>query len=142
MLYFEEKLNTEPEVPMATAALLILLALLQYLFFTARVAAARGKYGVEAPKTAGDETWERLFRVQMNTLEQLVVFVPALLIFAYYASPRWAWIPGVLFIVGRQLYAWEYVRNPKTRLPGIALTLFANIVLVVGGLIGLVARLL
>ena len=127
---------------MATAALLILLALTQYVLFSVRVGAARGKYGIDAPKTAGDENWERLYRVQMNTLEQLVVFVPALLIFASYASPRWAWIPGLLFIVGRQLYAWEYVKDPSSRVPGMALTLLANGVLLVGGLVGVIVRLL
>jgi uncharacterized membrane protein YecN with MAPEG domain len=127
---------------MLTAALLIVLALFQYLYFSVRVGSARGKYGIAAPSTAGDETWERLYRVQMNTLEQLVVFIPALLIFSYYSSPRWAWIPGVVFLVGRQLYAWEYVKSPPSRVPGMALTLLANGVLLVGGLIGIVARLL
>ena len=67
---------------MEHAALIILLALAQYVFFAVRVGAARGKYGVEAPKISGNEAWERLYRVQMNTLEQLIVFIPALWIFS------------------------------------------------------------
>lgn len=127
---------------MEIAVLLILVALAQYVFFSARVGSARGKHGVEAPKTDGHETWERLFRVQMNTLEQLIVFIPSLVIFTLYTSPRWAWIPGVVFIVGRQLYAMQYVKNPSSRAPGMALTLLANVVLLVGGLIGVVIKII
>ena len=127
---------------MEYTALIVLLALAQYVWFSVRVGSSRGKYGIDAPRTSGDETWERLFRVQMNTLEQLIVFVPGMFLFAAYASSGWAWLPGVVFIVGRQLYAMEYVKNPKTRVPGMALTMLANVVLLVGSLIGVVARLL
>ena len=127
---------------MEYTALIVLLALAQYVWFSVRVGSSRGKYGIDAPRTSGDETWERLFRVQMNTLEQLIVFVPGMFLFAVYASSGWAWLPGVVFIVGRQLYAMEYVKNPKTRVPGMALTMLANVVLLVGSLIGVVARML
>jgi uncharacterized membrane protein YecN with MAPEG domain len=106
------------------------------------VGSSRTRYHIEAPKTEGNETWERLYRVQMNTLEQLIVFLPGMMLFASYASARWAWVPGVLFIIGRQLYAMEYVKEPKTRVPGMALTLFANAVLLGGGLTGVVMALL
>lgn len=126
---------------MEGTALLILIALAQYVYFSVRVGAARGKYGVEAPRTEGDENWERLYRVQMNTLEQLIVFVPAMLLFSSYVSSRWVWIPGLLFIVGRALYSLEYVKKPSTRVPGMALTLLANAVLLVGSLVAVVIRL-
>ena len=127
---------------MDLTALIILLALGQYVYFTLRVGAGRARYGVDAPSTSGDERWERLYRVQMNTLEQLIVFVPGMMLFASYASAAWAWVPGVIFVVGRQLYAWEYVRDPKSRGPGMGVTLLANAVLLVGSLIGVVLRLL
>lgn len=127
---------------MDTTALIILLALGQYVFFTLRVGAARGRYGVKAPKTDGDERFERLYRVQMNTLEQLVVFVPGMMLFASYASAAWAWLPGAAFILGRQLYAWEYVRDPASRGPGMGITLLANAALLVGATIGVVLALL
>jgi uncharacterized membrane protein YecN with MAPEG domain len=126
---------------MIYAVLIILLALVQYLYFSMRVGGARGKYGVEAPSTAGNEQFERLFRVQMNTLEQLIVFIPAMLAFAAYALPGWAWVPGLLFLVGRQLYAWEYEKDPASRGPGMGLTFLANAVLVAGALIGVVIKL-
>ncbi len=123
---------------MESTALLILIALAQYMFFSIRVGAARDKYGIDAPKTTGDENWERLYRVQMNTLEQLIVFVPAMLLFSSYVSSRWIWIPGLLFIVGRQLYFFEYVKNPPSRAAGMGLTLLANAVLLGGSLVAVV----
>ena len=126
---------------MEYAAIVVLVVLVQYLYFTIRVGAARGKYGVDAPATSGHEVFERIFRVQQNTMEQLVVFIPAMLLFAVYASATWSVVPGLLFLVGRQLYAHEYVNNPKSRGPGMGLTLLANAALVVGALVGLVLKL-
>ena len=54
-----------------------------------------------------------------------------------YASSRWALLPGVVFLIGRQLYSFEYVKDPDSRTPGMALSLLSNAVLVVGALIGL-----
>jgi uncharacterized MAPEG superfamily protein len=127
---------------MEYTAAIILLSLAQYLVFTVRVGAARSKYGVEAPHTSGNENWERLFRVQQNTLEQLVVFVPAMVMFGMYVSALWVLVPGALYLVGRQLYSWEYLKDPKSRGPGMALTLLANAALIIGVLIALVLRLL
>ena len=123
---------------MKYTALIVILALVQYTWFSIRVGSARGKYGVEAPATSGNENWERLFRVQMNTLEQLIVFIPLIFIFSIYASSSWAWVPGLVFLVGRQLYAMEYEKDPKSRQPGMGLTFLANTVLLVGSLVGVV----
>jgi uncharacterized membrane protein YecN with MAPEG domain len=120
------------------ATLLVLLALLQYVLFTARVGLARGKFKVDAPACEGDEAWSRLFRVQQNTLEQLIIFIPATYAFAYYLSELWVMVPGLAFIIGRFLYSAEYVSDPKTRTPGMAITLLSNVVLVLGALYGLV----
>ncbi len=120
------------------ATLIVLLALLQYVWFTARVGASRGKYNVNAPACDGDESWNRLFRVQQNTMEQLIVFVPATYAFAFYMSELWVLVPGLAFMIGRFLYSAEYLKDPKTRTPGMAITLLANVVLVLGALFGLV----
>ena len=122
---------------MEHATLIVLLALLQYVFFTARVGLARGTYHVDAPACDGDETWNRLFRVQQNTMEQLLVLIPATYASAYYLSGLWVLAPGVLFIFARFLYSAEYLKDPKTRTPGMALTMLANVVLVLGALFGL-----
>jgi uncharacterized membrane protein YecN with MAPEG domain len=142
MHYLSTGLKKSEEIQsMEYTALVLLAALGQYLFFTVRVGAARGKYGIDAPRTSGDEAWERLFRVQQNTLEQLIVFIPGLLLFAYYVSGTWVVLPGAIYLVGRQLYAYEYVSSPKSRGPGMGLTLLAEVVLIVGALVGVVLKL-
>jgi glutathione S-transferase len=117
--------------------LVILLALLQFLYFTMRTGLNRGKFDVQAPKTVGHETWERIYRVQQNTLEQLIMFIPGMLMFGHFVSSKWVLIPGILYLVGRQLFSYEYVKNPPERTPGVALSLLSNVALLVGSLIGL-----
>ena len=119
---------------METATLIVMLALLEYFVFTVRVGASRGKYGVKAPSCAGNDKFERLFRVQQNTLEQLIIFIPGTYAFATFVSVKWVWIPAAMFIIGRFLYAQEYISNPDSRAPGMLLTLLANAVLVLGTL--------
>ena len=122
---------------MEFTVLIILVALVQFLWFGMRVGMSRGKYAVKAPATVGDETWERLYRVQQNTMEQLVMFIPAVMAFGMYVSHRWVILPGVLFIIGRQLYSSEYVSDPDSRVPGMALSLLCNVALIIGAVIGL-----
>lgn len=117
---------------MAYVALVTVIALLQFFWFGWRVGRARTKYGVPAPATSGHEVFERYFRVQMNTLEQLVIFIPSAWIFAHFVSPTTAAGLGVVFIVGRAIYAETYIRNPKRRALGFALTAFANLGLMIG----------
>ena len=127
---------------MSYATIIIAIALLQYLHFTMRTGLKRNPLGVLAPKTTGSEDWERIFRVQQNTLEQLVVFVPAVIGFALFVSPLWVLLPGVLFVIGRQLYSMAYLSEPEKRGPGMALTFFSNLALVLGALVGAGAELL
>ena len=127
---------------METATLIVMLALAEYTFFTIRVGASRGKLGVNAPACTGNETFERLFRVQQNTLEQIVIFVPGIYAFAYFVSVKWVWIPGALFIVGRFLYSGEYLSKPDSRVPGMSMTLLANAILIIGVLIKLVMNMI
>src|ERR1700722_16394866 len=90
------------------------LALLQFLIFGMLVGSARGKYGVKAPAVSGNEIFERYFRVQMNTLELLVMFLPALWIASVYAFVAYYWIAllGVMYLIGRFLYQRGYVADP------------------------------
>jgi hypothetical protein len=127
---------------MEYATLIILLALLQYVWFTVRVGATRGKYNVNAPACEGNETWERCFRVQQNTMEQLIMLIPATIAFAYYTSPTWVLLPGAVFIGGRFLYSNHYIKDPKSRAPGMIMTLAANATLIIGALVGLLQTML
>ena len=121
---------------MAYVQIVLALALLQFIYFGLAVGRARGIYKCPAPATTGNEMFERYFRVQMNTLEQLVVFIPAIFLFAMKVDPRWAAGLGAVYLVGRVLYFTAYVRDPAKRGPGFGLTAIPNLVLVVGGLIG------
>ena len=113
-------------------AIVTLLALLEFLWFGILVGRARGKYGIAAPAISGNEIFERQFRVHMNTLEQLIVFLPALWIFARYMNPVWGAALGVVFVVGRAVYASAYMRNPKSRSLGFALTSLPTLFLLIG----------
>lgn len=117
-----------------------LLALLQYFAFGMAVGYARGKYGVKAPAITGHEVFERYFRVQQNTLELIVVLLPALWLFAQYVDPAWAAALGVVYLVGRTVYFVAYVRDPAKRELGFALTSLPIVALLVGALVGVVVR--
>ena len=121
---------------MAYVDIVTALALLQFMAFGMQVARARGKYGVHAPAVTGNEIFERYFRVQQNTLEQLIVFLPGLYLFAHYFNSLWAAGLGLVYLIGRQVYSASYVKDPKSRSAGFGLTLLPMLVLVIGGLIG------
>ena len=122
-------------------ALVGLLALLQYLVFGMLVGRARGKYGVKAPAVTGHEVFERYFRVQQNTLELLVAFLPSLWLFAQFVSEGWAALLGAVYLVGRVLYLRGYVADPSKRELGFALSFLPIVVLLVGALIGVLVPL-
>jgi uncharacterized MAPEG superfamily protein len=100
------------------------------------VGSARGTYEVEAPATSGHPEFDKRYRVQMNTLEQLVVFVPAAFAFAHFVGDVWAAGLGAVFVVGRALYARQYIADPASRGPGMMLSFIPNVVLALGGLVG------
>ena len=117
--------------------IVILIALIEYIVFTALVGRARALYGIRAPATTGHPEFERTNRVHQNTLESLIVFVPAVWIFGLYVSYLWATVLGVLFVIARAIYAVGYIRAAEKRSIGAGLTALANMALVIGGLIGL-----
>lgn len=112
------------------------LALVQFLWFALAVAGARGRYKVAAPAVTGHEIFERYLRVQLNTLEQLVVFIPSILLFGQYLSPYVAAGLGVIFLIGRVVYFFTYVKNPKSRELGFILTVGPNVALLGGAIFG------
>jgi len=121
---------------MALVNAVIALALLEYLWFAMAVGAARGKYKVAAPATTGHPDFERVFRIQQNSLETLIMFVPAIWLFAHYVSATWAAGLGLIFIVGRALYFFGYRAAAKKRSLGYGLSMLPVLALLIGGLIG------
>jgi uncharacterized MAPEG superfamily protein len=126
---------------MAYVDIVTALALIQFIVFGFRVGGARAKYGVKAPAITGNEIFERFFRVQQNTLEQLIAFIPGIYLFSRYFNPLWAAVLGVVYLIGREIYAATYVKDPAKRSLGYGLTFLPMVILLVGGLIGAVWRL-
>jgi hypothetical protein len=126
---------------MAYVDIVTALAVIQFIIFGIKVGAARGKYGVKAPATSGNEIFERHFRVQQNTLEQLIGLIPGIYLFSRYFNPLWAAALGAVYLIGREVYAATYVKNPAKRGPGYGLTFLPIMILLVGGLLGAVLRL-
>jgi glutathione S-transferase len=125
-------------VTMLWTALVILLALLEYMVFCFLVGGARERYKIVAPATIGHPDFERIFRVHYNTLELLVVFIPAIWLFGLYLNPRWGAIIGVVFLVGRALYAVGYIRAAEKRSIGAMLSFASVAVLLFGALFGVI----
>jgi len=121
---------------MALVHLVIVLALLQFFAFGAAVGKARATYGVAAPATSGNDMFERYYRVQMNTLELLVMLIPALWLFGRELSPAAAAGLGALYLIGRLVYFVSYVKDPKTRSLGFALSSGPIVLLLLGALFG------
>jgi uncharacterized membrane protein YecN with MAPEG domain len=126
---------------MALVAAVIALALIEFLVFGLLVGRARVRCNVLAPATTGHPVFERYFRVQQNTLEQLIVFVPSVWLFGMYVSVLWAAGLGVLFVIGRVVYLTGYVADPRKRGAGFGLSFLPNAILAVGALVGAILAL-
>jgi glutathione S-transferase len=122
-------------------ALVTLAAVLFYFFTSTRVARARAAYGVKLPAISGNPDFERVFRVQMNTLEWLPIFLPSLWLFAIYISDQIASLLGLIWIVGRIFYMIGYVQATERRGPGFLIQALACAVLLFGALGAVVWRL-
>ena len=127
-------------VMLATAAVTIL-AIVLYFVMSANVGRMRAKHGVSAPATSGHPEFDRAFRVQMNTLEHLPVFLPLLWLAALYFN----WLPwavpllGVMWVAGRAIYMDAYMKDPAKRGPGFGICALAEVLLLVLALVGIVA---
>ncbi len=117
---------------MAWVLIVIVLAIFQFIFFGFAVGRARGTHGVPAPAQSGHPVFERYFRVHMNTLEQLVAFLPAIWLFAQFVDPHWAAALGAVYLIGRTIYFASYVKEPKSRGLGFLLTALPTMVMLLG----------
>lgn len=117
-----------------------MLALLEYMILGVMVGQARGTYRVEAPATTGNPDFERYFRVHVNTLESLIVFIPAVWIFSMVVNYHFGVALGLLFVIARILYAQGYLSAAAKRGPGALASAAINAILVLGSIIWIVAR--
>jgi len=120
--------------------LVAVLALLQLVFFGTLVARARARSGLKAPAVTGNEMFERAYRVQMNTLELMVVFLPALYIAACYWPQAYPAAAGAIYLVGRFIYWRSYMRAPATGELGFGLSMLPILALLIGALAGILRR--
>jgi uncharacterized membrane protein YecN with MAPEG domain len=127
---------------MEATVIVTFFALAQYSLFGIQVGSLRAKYDVIAPSQTGHEQFERMNRVHLNTLEQLVVFIPALWMHALYANPFWGAIIGLIFIVGRFIYRAEYLKDPASRSLGFAMTFIPSAVLLVWTLVAAILNMI
>lgn len=133
---------------MGIMVIVLVLIMMQYSFFGIQVGKARVDFKVEAPAISGHPVFERHYRVQQNTLEQLLVFIPMYLVFAFMAESR-GWMGyeiasamGILWLIGRFVYANAYVKDPALRGKGFMLSFLASVVLIIGNLLAGVLSLL
>lgn len=119
-------------------SLVTVLALILFVVVTLNVGRARVKYGVKPPSMSGPPEFDRAIRVQQNTLEQLIVFLPALWMFAQFVRPDVAAVIGGFWVIGRGLYAWGYYQAAEKRSLGFAIGFFSVMILLVGALVGIV----
>ena len=115
-------------------ALVTCLAILLYFFTSIQVSKARSAFGIKVPATSGHPDFERVFRVQMNTLEWMPIFLPSLWLFAIYISDPIAAALGLVWIAGRILYLIGYSKAVEKRSPGFAVQAIAVIILWTGSL--------
>lgn len=123
-------------------ALVTLLTVL--LLFATAFVVGRARYtcGIKAPAVTGHPVFERAYRVQMNTLENSVLFLPTLWLAAHYGFGGWAGIAGLLWLVGRVWYMLGYLRDPARRGPGYLVSMIGWAAVLVMAAIGVVRAML
>jgi glutathione S-transferase len=134
---YDGALNELKENAMQWTAWTTLVALVVYFWMLANVGRARGKYQVKAPATDGPLEFQSILRVQVNTVEQMIMFLPALWMCAFYFSDRWAALGGAVWIIGRILFALAYYKDPAKRSLGFALTMLGTFGLMIATVVGL-----
>jgi glutathione S-transferase len=125
----------------AYPALITVLTLILYFVLIFNVGQARKKYGIKPPATTGNLDFERVLRVQNNTVEQLIFFLPLLWLFSFYVNSLWAAGIGAIWLIGRVVYAWGYYQAAEKRFPGFAISSLSSLALLAGSLFGIVRSL-
>jgi glutathione S-transferase len=112
----------------------VVLIIIEYIAFGILVGRARGKYGIAAPAVSGDPIFERYYRVQQNTAEQLLAFLPAIFLYSNLGNTTAAAVLGLVFLVGRIVYLRSYVADPKSRGLGFGMTFLPTVFMLIASL--------
>ena len=120
---------------MEPLVLVLMLILLQTLYFGIEVGRARQRLGIEAPAVSGDDEFDRYFRAHQNSLEQLIIFLPAVIVTAYLGYFITCVVCGVFYLLGRAIYFRSYVKEPKKRTLGFVLSFFSSVILIMTSLV-------
>ena len=123
-------------------SLITVSALILYFVVTINVGRARFKHQVSPPQMTGNPDFERVLRVQQNTLEQMILFLPSLWLFSQFISPSWGAAIGAVWIIGRILFAWGYYQAAEKRAAGFGISTLATLALLGGSLTGIIMSLL
>jgi uncharacterized MAPEG superfamily protein len=116
---------------MDMVAIVTVLALLQFTWFGIQVGSLRAKHEIKAPAMFGQTEFDRMYRVHYNTMEQLVVFLPALWLYAHMVNPLWGAGLGVVYLIGRFIYRTAYLKDPAGRSAGFTLSFLPSAVMLV-----------
>jgi uncharacterized MAPEG superfamily protein len=130
------KKTNNKESAVEAIAIVTALALLQAFVFAFLVGKARGKYGVSAPAMSGDPNFEREFREHQNTVENLVLVIPAMWIFGTYVHVLTAAGIGLLYVISRFIYRNAYLKDPKSRSLGFTIGALCTMTLILGSIVG------
>lgn len=126
---------------MEYVAIVTVLALLQFTWFGVQVGAMRGKHQIKAPAMFGEAEFDRMYRIHYNTMEQLVVILPAMWMFAYTVNPIWAAGFGVVYLIARFIYRAAYLQDPAGRSLGFTLSFLPGAIMMLWVLIVAVIKL-
>jgi len=121
---------------MEALAIVTSLALMQAVYFALQVGGARQKHGINAPNSSGSDEFDRHNRIHLNTMEQLIVLLPAMWMFGYFIHPQWAAGIGLVFIFSRLMYRRAYLKDPKSRGRAFGIGFVAQSILLVGSIVG------
>jgi glutathione S-transferase len=121
--------------------LIAVIAIFQFFSFGALTGRARRQSGLKAPAITGHDGFERMYRVQMNTLETLIVFLPALFLASKYWPHFWVAGLGIVYVIGRHIYWRAYVGNPSKRGIGFMMSMLPTLALLILALVGIIMSL-
>jgi glutathione S-transferase len=122
------------------SAIVTILAAILYMYMGITVGSARAKYKIDAPAVTGNPEFERTYRVQVNTLESMPVFLPGLWLATYFFTML-AWLPaaiGLIWVIGRFMYMQGYIAAASKRSTGFLISALAQIVLLLLAIVGIV----